>query len=674
MISGQPECIASRITYHVLRFMPQIAHFSLILALLCAIYAIAASIIGLGIQSKRWIKSAANALYAITSLLTLAVFLLLYFLLQRDFQLAYVASYTDISLPTLYTISALWAGQEGSLLFWGWGLSLCSAFFIRKYKHVIITSLELPYIYIVLSLVLGFFLVILTFTANPFQQLPFIPIDGDGMNPLLQNLYMALHPPMLFIGYAGFIIPFALAFAALCTGKIGNEWIWYGRRWTLFSWYFLGIGILLGARWAYLELGWGGYWGWDPVENSSFIPWIISTALIHTLILQQRKGLLKRWNIFLCILTFSLCVFGTFITRSGILTSVHAFAQSPIGYYFLVFLITTSLCTLGLMVYRWKELQSSSDLDSIVSKEGSFFLANQLLVGFGVAVLYGTVYPLFSEFIIRKKFDIGPSFFNLISLVLGLVLLGLIGMCQLIPWKNISLDVLRNKLLIPLGITLIGTFLLFVLGMKNLSRDLPPLLTCSLGIFVFTTICVDIKQSFFFKKQKKFPKEKSASRTMFSQKHRYAGYVFHVGTILIAIGIVVSSAYKLEQEVTLQPGGVATLGDFQFRHEYFGIREDEEKGVAYAEIAVLKNEREIAMVRPEKRFYRTSSNTQITTEIGLHSSLKEDIYVILAGWEEDQTTTFVFIINPMISGIWLGGFLMFTIGMLILMLPTLRIK
>lgn len=642
--------------------MPQIAYFSLVLALLCAVYVVAAAAIGLKTQSRRWMQSAANALRAIAGLLTLAVFLLLYLLLQRDFQIAYVARYTDISLPTLYTISALWAGQEGSLLFWGWGLSLCGAFFIRKYKRVVTNTPELPYIYIVLALILGFFLILLTFMANPFQQLPIIPIDGDGMNPLLQNPYMAIHPPILFIGYAGFLIPCALAFAALCTGTIGSEWIKLVRQWTLFSWYFLGIGILLGARWAYLELGWGGYWGWDPVENSAFIPWIISTALIHTLIAQQRKGLLRLWNIFLCILTFSLSVFGTFITRSGILTSVHAFAQSPIGHYFLVFLTTISICTLGLMLYHWKELWSSSELRSVVSKEGNFFLANQLFVGFGCAVLYGTVYPLFSEFIFRKKITIGPSFFNLISLVLGLILLGLMGICQLVSWKDMSLNVLRNKLFIPLGITFTGAILLVVSGIEHLS----PLLTCSLGLFVFTTICADIGQVFFSQK-------KSVIRTIFRQKPRYAGYVFHLGTVLIVIGIAVSSTYKLEKEVTLQPGEVAMLGELQFQHEYFGIREDEAKGIAYAEIAILKNGAKIATVKPEKRFYGNPSNTKVTTEIGLHSSLKEDIYVILAGWEEDQTTTFVFIINPMISWIWIGGFLILTIGMRILIPPS-RVK
>ncbi len=647
--------------------MPQIAYFSLVLALLCAVYTIIASVVGLKTQSRRWIRSAANALRAIAGLLTLAVFLLLYFLLQRDFQIKYVASYTDITLSPLYAISALWAGQEGSLLFWNWMLSLCSAFFIWKYKKNSMTGMhdmpstlvmrgafqpELPYTYIVLSLTIGFFLILLMFTANPFQELSFIPINGNGMNPLLQNPYMAIHPPVLFIGYAGFVVPFALSFAALCTGKIDDKWVRDVRWWTLFSWYFLGMGILLGARWAYLELGWGGYWGWDPVENGSLMPWITSTALIHTLILQRRRGLLKLWNIFLGVLTFSLCVFGTFITRSGILASVHAFTQSTVGYYFLAFLITTFICTSGLILYRWKELRSHSKLHSVFSKESSFFLANQLFMGLGFAVLYGTVYPLLSEIITGKKVIIGPSFFNTVSIPLGLVLLGLIGVCQRIVWKKSSSTILRTQFLFSLGVTLVGSILFFVLGIRHLTI----LLTCSLGLFVFITICVDI------------------GKTFWSAKHRWAGYIFHLGTVVVFIGIAVSATYHLEQEIELQPGESSNLGGIRFQYERLGTHEDDQKGIMFAEVTVFKNEKKIATVKPEKRFYGDPPDTQVTTEIGLYSSLKEDIYVILAGWKEDQTAIFTFIINPLITWIWIGGFGIFTVGIFVVILPTSRVK
>jgi cytochrome c-type biogenesis protein CcmF len=665
--------------------MAQIGYFSLVLALLCAIYAVAASIIGLKTQTGRWTLSAANALRAIAGLFTLVVLVLLYLLIRRDFQIEYVASYTDLSLPTVYVISALWAGQKGSLLFWGWALSLCSTVFIRKYTSPPIplsywrggtrgrgecndkSLSELPYIQIVLALVLGFFLTLQIFAENPFRQLPFLPFDGNGLNPLLQNPYMVMHPPILFLGYAGFIVPFALAMAVLCTGVMRDDWVKTVRRWTLFSWYFLGLGILLGAHWAYLELGWGGYWAWDPVENASLIPWLTSTALIHTLILQHRKGFLKRWNIVLCIFTFGLCIFGTYVTRSGILASVHAFSQSPIGYYFLAFLTGIVLSVAGLLTYRWTALRSHSEAHSLLSKESCFFLANQLFVGLGLAVFYGTLYPFIAEIITGKQVMFGSSFFTMVSVPIGLVLLGLIGICQRIAWRKASLGTLGNILVVPLAITTIGTILIFVLGMKNLLA----LLTCSLGLFVFATICADIGKTLLPKKSVKTHEKKPLIITFqkIRQKHRDAGYIFHLGVVFIFIGIAVSSMYRLEQETELQPGESSTLGNIRFQYERLNTYKDARKNAVLAEVAIYRNGKKIAIVTPEKRFYGQSPNVQMTTEIGLHSSLKEDIYIILTGWREDQTAMFTFIIHPLILWIWVGGFVVFTIGILRAMIP-----
>jgi len=653
--------------------MVQIGYTSLILALLIAIYVIVASIIGLKTQAGKWIVSAANGLHVITGLLTLAVLLLLYFLLQRNFQIEYVASYTNLTLPTPYVISALWAGQKGSLLFWGWVLALCSTIFIRKYKKNAMT--ELPYIYIGFAVTFGLFLVLLTIVANPFVQLDYTPADGNGMNPLLQNPYMAIHPPVLFIGYAGFIVPFALAFAALCTGTIGDEWLKHVRRWTLFSWYFLGIGIVLGAHWAYLELGWGGYWAWDPVENASFIPWLTGTALIHTLILQKTRGLMKLWNIFLGILTFSLCIFGTFITRSGIISSVHAFGQSTIGYYFLTFLAIVFAVTGGLMVYRWKNLRSYSEEDSLFSKEGSLFLTNQVFMGLSVAIFLGTMFPFFSELFTGNKIttDASAAFFNRISVPVGLVLLGLMGICQLFSWKKAPLDILKKQFLIPFGITLVGTALLFVFGVRHLTV----LLTCGLGLLVLTAICDDVRNTFSRRRSHKRSSKSSRTqfaRTLIAQRRRYAAYIFHLGTVLVYFGIAVSSAYQLEQEISLRPGESSTLGNVRFQYEQLKMYEDAQKDVVFAEVSVFKNDKKIATVRPEKRFYGSGSDAQTTTEIGLRSSLTEDIYVILAGWQEDRTATFVLLVNPLIIWIWIGGFFVFTIGIVVIMFSGSRGK
>lgn len=656
-------------------------------------HAIGASIMALKNQSMRWNKSAANALSAIAGLLTLAVLLLLYFLLQRNFQLEYVAGYTDISLPTFYVVSALWAGQEGSLLFWGWLFSLCCAWCIIKYPQELraggykqshdlpgasIFRPELPYMYIIFSLTLGFFLVLLAFEANPFKLLAFTPPNGKGMNPLLQNPYMVIHPPVLFIGYAGFIVPFALAFAALCTGTIGHSWLRAIRRWTLFSWYFLGIGIVLGAHWAYLELGWGGYWAWDPVENASFIPWLTGTALLHTLILQRQKGLLKLWNIFACILTFSLCILATFITRSGIISSVHAFGESAIGFYFLSFLIVVALGSAGLMIYRWKTFRSYSDQSFLYTKENSFFLINQLFIGLSFAILYGTIYPTLSELTIGKKVVIRPLFYNRVAILVGLIILALIGICQRLPWKNVSLAALRDRFWVPLGIMLAALVLFFALGI----RQIPLLLTCGLSVFVIATICIDIGELARILPAKNAEAEgKRLTRTHVisrflagGQKGRITSHIFHLGMVLIFVGIAVSATYKLEKEVALRPGESTNLGNIRFQYVKLSSREDTQNVAVLAEIGVYNDEEQIATLIPEKRFYGQEPNEQVTTEIGLRTSLTKDIYVILGGWDEDQQATFLFIIYPMIIWIWIGGFLVFTIGIIVVILPKSRVR
>lgn len=633
--------------------MVQIAHFSLILALLCAGYVVVASLTGLKTRDRRWFTSAAHALGAIAGLLTLTIILLLYFLLQRDFRLEYVASYTDISLPLGYVISALWAGQKGSFLLWTWMFSVCSLVCIRNYQKHVVTSdhdllhilkgqnifhPEFPYIALVLALKLGFFLSLLVFKTNPFTLLSSVPLNGNGLNPLLQNPYMVIHPPVLFLGYAGFGIPFALAFAVLCTGTIDRLWLRTMRRWVLFSWYCLGFGILLGAHWAYLELGWGGYWAWDPVENGSLIPWLTSTALLHTLILQQRKGFLRRWNIFLGIFTFSLCVFATFITRSGVLASVHAYAQSPVGLYFLAFLATTFVCATGGMAYRWKTIRSQSEYTALISKKNSFLLANQLFMGLGFAVLYGTIYPLLSELITGKNIAITPSFFNRISIPIGLCILGLLGVCQGLPWKHVSQKALWLKSLISPGTAALATMILLLLfGVTQIST----LLTCSFGVLVVSPLLVHIR------------------------KLLQPASVFHLGTVLMCIGIAISSTYKLEKEVELSPGESSTLGHIRFQYVKLDSYEDEQKGVMFAEVALYNNEDHITTVIPEKRFYGQTPDYQMTTEVGLRMSLKEDIYVILEGWDEEQRATFLFIIHPMIIWIWIGGFVIFTVGMIL---------
>ncbi|HEX6644977.1 MAG TPA: cytochrome c biogenesis protein CcsA, partial [Gemmatimonadales bacterium] len=372
--------------------------------------------------------------YALFGCLAVAALALWVGIIRHDFNIEYVASYTAQNLPTGYLVAALWAGQKGSLLFWAVVLSLFAALAQwltpRHHKHL------LPYVAGVTATVLAFFLIVMLFAANPFERLPFTPADGRGMNPQLQNPGMMVHPPMLYLGYISITIPFAFAVAALLTGRLDTGWLHAIRRWTLVSWLFLSIGITLGMWWAYVELGWGGYWAWDPVENASLLPWLTMTAFLHSVMIQEKRGMLKRWNLMLIAGTFLLSIFGTFITRSGVIASVHSFTQSNVGYFFLVFLLLAAIFSFALIWSRWPRLESDIELESMVSREAAFLFNNLALVGIAFSVLWGTLFPILSELVRGTKITVGPPFFNRVNVPLGLFLLALTGIGPLIAWRK----------------------------------------------------------------------------------------------------------------------------------------------------------------------------------------------------------------------------------------------
>jgi cytochrome c-type biogenesis protein CcmF len=665
--------------------MVHIGYWSLVLAALCAGYALILSVWGLTTRTGKWMVNIVRAMYAVMGFLTLAVLSLLILLVQHDFEVRYVASYTNRALPLVYVLSALWAGQEGSLLFWGWLLALCSSVFIWRNAAAAVptpspakrgTIKGLPSALVerlvfctALASVLGVFLILLLGLANPFEWLPSAPLDGNGLNPLLQNFYMAIHPPILFIGYAGFIVPFALSFAALSTGTLNTDWLKTARRWTLFAWYFLGIGIILGAHWAYLELGWGGYWVWDPVENASLIPWLTGTALVHTIVMQRRKGGVKVWTLGLCILTFALCIFATFVTRSGMINSVHAFGESSIGYYFLGFLLVVALTAIGLLIVRWNTLHTTLSVASVISKESSFLLMNQLLVGLGVAVLYGTLFPFFNELLTGRKIVVDAKFFNRITIPVGLVILVLIGICQRIPWKKTVVPSMTKQIGLPLGAAFGGMIVLFLLGVKHLLT----LLTCWFGLFIVFTIVADVSAALrqrFGRKATDISSGTVLLNTLAAQKRLYASYIFHLGVVLVYLGIAVSSAYKLQQETTLKPGESITVGGLRFQYGQLQMTQDAQKVSVSANLTVYRQDKAVTTLRPQKQLFGEGEKAQMVTEIGLHSSLARDIYVILVGWQDDQSATFTIILHPLILWIWIGGFFLFTIGFIVAMLPS----
>ena len=414
----------------------QFGHYSLLASLVLAVFGIGASIFGAQKRRADLIAAGRNAAVGVFGLVSGASACLVYLLMVRDYRVEYVAGHVNNTLNGFYRFSAFWGGQEGSLLMWLLLLCVYAFVVIRQNRQ---RNLELmPYVTATLMATALFFLVILNFVTPPFDTLAAPPSDGRGLNPLLQDWGMVIHPPNLYLGYVGFAVPFAFCIGALASGKLDTDWITSTRRWTLFAWFFNGVGILLGGAWAYKELGWGGYWAWDPVENASLMPWLVGTAFLHSVMIQEKRGMLKVWNVSLIIITYALTIFGTFLTRSGIISSVHAFANSSFGWAFLVYLLIALVISFALMIWRLPELQSEHEMESFFSREASFLLNNVVLVGITFAVFWGTIFPVVSEAVKGVKVTVGPPFFNQVNVPIGLLLILLCGAGPLFAWRRTS--------------------------------------------------------------------------------------------------------------------------------------------------------------------------------------------------------------------------------------------
>ncbi|MFQ5791025.1 MAG: heme lyase CcmF/NrfE family subunit, partial [Acidobacteriota bacterium] len=471
--------------------MHHLGNFAVMAIFVTAGYAVVASLVGVKRQRLSLLASAERAILASAALSTAAVGALVTLLFRSDFRFEYVANYSNRELPAFYKAASLWAGNNGSLLFWSWLLILFSAAAVlmnrRKNRQL------MPYVVATLGAIILFFTYMNYWVCNPFDQLAvdtpsglqaWAPPDGRGLSPLLQHPIMVIHPPILYTGYVGFAIPFAFCIAALLSRHLGTEWITSTRRWTLFSWFFLGTGIILGGRWAYVELGWGGYWAWDPVENASLMPWLTGTAYLHSVMIQERKGMLKVWNVSLVIITYLLCILGTFLTRSGIVSSVHAFAESDFAWKFLAFILVVGGFCLWLVLSRLPELKSDNELDSMVSRESSFLFNNLLLLAACFAVLWGTLFPVFSEAIQGERVTVGAPFFNKVNVPIALLLLALTGLGPLLAWRKTSLDSLKRNFTWPTVLGLITGVVVFSLGFRD-----PYALVCFiLSAFVIATI------------------------------------------------------------------------------------------------------------------------------------------------------------------------------------------
>jgi cytochrome c-type biogenesis protein CcmF len=644
--------------------MIEIGRITLVLAMLFAIYAATTSIIGARRGQKDLLLSGRRGILVVFGLTTLAAAALWYALLTRDFRVMYVAEYTSRSLSIFYTVSAFWAGQAGSLLLWAWVLSIFGAIVVFQTRK---RNTDLaPYVLLIIGANQAFFLGVLVFASSPFTTLAVAPPDGNGLNPMLTNFGMFIHPTTLYLGYVGFTVPFAFCIAALMTGKLGDQWIKSTRRWTLFAWLFLSLGNLFGAWWAYNELGWGGYWGWDPVESASFMPWLVGTAYLHSVMIQQRRGMLKIWNVVLIVATFALAVFGTFLTRSGVLSSVHSFGQSNLGPMLIGLIAATVVGALGLIIYRLPQLRHESQIDSLLSRESSFLFNNVILVGAAFAIFLGTVFPLISEAVRGVKITVGPPFFNTVTAPLFLALIALMGICPLIGWRRASRDNVVRNFLYPLAIALLSVAALFIFGV----RKTPVLLGLGLTAFVFFTILLEIFRGVRARHRtsgKDFLS--SLGGLVWGNKPRYGGYLVHLGIILMAIGIIASQAYQVEKEVTLTVDQSAQIEDFTLVYRGLDNFPKADREVVTATLDVYDaDQRRLAVLTPAKTFQKSAEGA--VSEVSIRTTLAGDLYTILEAWEGQQATL-KFIVNPLIAWIWLGGLVMI-VGTVVAFWPDAR--
>ena len=596
---------------------------------------------------------------AISFFVFMATFVLGYQLMISNFDIDYVARYTSYETPTVYKISALWAGQSGSLLFWLFILSIFNTITIiqNQSRHHNL----MPWVIITLSVIQLFFLVLTNFITNPFEptQADFEIVNGNGLNPLLQNITMAIHPPTLYLGYVGFSVPFAFAFAALVNKDIGALWIQSIRRWTLVAWLFLSVGIILGGWWAYQELGWGGYWAWDPVENASFMPWLTATAFLHSIIVQEKKDMLRVWNMVLIILTFSLCIFGTFLTRSGVMSSVHSFTESSLGPVFLIFVFIILVSSFGLMYLRIGVLRSPRKIESISSRESGFLFNNLIFVVMCFAVFWGTLFPVITEAINGNKISVGPPFFNQINIPIGLALLALTGIGPLLAWRGTSNNRLIQNFTIPTILGLISSLVFIFLKMSAYV-----VISFSLCIFVVAAIFSE-----FYKGTKvrraKFNESifKALYKMVEKNRSRYGGYIVHLGIVLMFIGFT-GHAFDKEKEFGIKVGGTESVANYEFT---LTRMYEEERPNHYAWITDIRVSdifgNFITNLRPEKRVYFHKNpdinKRQPHSELDIYSTLNKDIYSIFSSVSSDNTTAFIKImVNPLVKWVWIGGYIL----------------
>jgi cytochrome c-type biogenesis protein CcmF len=648
--------------------------FALLLAFLCAVYAFLGGIAAIRTRHPLLVKSARQAGIATCGLIFVATFSLVYLFFSDSYWVAYVVAHSNRDLSTFYKIAALWSGQEGSLLFWSFLLAIYVISVLLVYRNK--NGELMPYVGVVLAGVQIFFLTLNNFVASPFKVLGspgangvmsiFTRADGNGLNPLLQYPEMVIHPPNLYSGYTGFTIPFAFALGALLAKYPGEKWIHLTRKWTMIAWCFQTMGILLGAHWAYAVLGWGGYWGWDPVENASLLPWLTGTAFLHSVMMQEKRGMMKVWNVWLVFITFMLCILGTLLTRSGVVSSVHAFAQSSIGTWFVGFLALIFLVCLTAYIRNRDYLKSENQLDSMISRESSFLFNNLILLVSCVAVLSGTLFPVFSEWFSKSRISVGAPFFNKVNIPIGLLLLFLTGVGPLLAWRKTSIESLKRNFAGPLIAGLVAGAAALAFGL----REFYAVVCLILCTFVSSTIGLE-----FFRGARVIRARSGASffasavdLTMRNTR-RYGGYIVHMGMVLIFVGLA-GAAFNKDAQKEMDRGSTLKIGRYDLLLQGFDTKHEKNYDSERMIVEVLRDNKPLMMLYPERRFF--PSNEQSGTMVAIYSTLREDLYVVYAGQSPDtQMPVIHAYLNPLVKWIWLGG-LVVVLGTIVTLLPNRR--
>ncbi len=638
----------------------------LLLGLATALFAVCAALVGRAPARRQWFRSAERAVFAVFALLTIAVGTLLAALMTDRFEIEAVANYTSQDLEWYFKATALWASQAGSLMFWAWLLTgfACIAVLTNRSRNREL----MPVVVATLSAIAVFFFVVLSFVASPFATVDVLAANGSGGQAALRNPYMIIHPPVLYLGYVSIAVPFAFAVAALVTRRLDSAWLASVRRWTLASWAFLGVGILLGAKWAYESLSFGGYWIWDPVENAALLPWLVGTAFLHSLMVQERRGMLRVWNLALVITTFALTLFGTFLTRSNIVSSVHNFGAQTVGPWLLGAITVTLVGGIYLIVTRLPHLRSANSMESYISREAIFLYNNLLLVGLAFVVMWGTLFPVVTEIIQGKRITVGAGFFDSASAPIGVALLFLTGVGPLIPWRKASGAQLRRRFFVPLVVTLATVPLLLFTDART---HWPALATFLIAIF--STVCIAME---FWRGAKVrhalggVTLVGALGQAIGRNRRRYGGYIVHVGIILVIVGIAASRSFISEGTFVLRDGQSAQAGGYTFTASQFERQRDANKMSVGATILVTKDGRTVDTLKPQKHVYLPSREPG--DEVAIAGGLRRDIWTHLAFMSQDRSEiTLRVFVNPMIATIWLGG-LVFLLGALVAGWPTRR--